>query len=173
MEPIRSDRSRQSRRRSTRSGGGTAADGGFARSLSGAAEGATADDVSAADEATNGGPVLESATIPGGVDAPTERLFDAVHAAGQRLLDRRTYSAAQAYRQAVQQFLRKVLPEANAVQISESGYGILSRKRYYVLTEINRSVDRLLRGLQQSQTEQLDILRRLEEIQGLLIDLIH
>jgi uncharacterized protein YaaR (DUF327 family) len=114
-------------------------------------------------------------TNPGisGVDAPTEKLFDAVHTAGQRLLDQRTYSAAQAYREAVRRFLRKVLPTANGVEIQESGYGILSRKRYYLLTSINRSVDRLLTGLMQTQGEQFAMLQRLEEIQGMLIDLTH
>ena len=78
-----------------------------------------------------------------------------------------------ASREAVQRFMQKVMPEANAVQVHESGYGILSRKRYFLLTEINRSVDRLVRGLMHSQERQLDMLRRLEEIQGMLIDLLH
>ena len=169
MEPIRSDRSRSPSRRSSRGGGARSggAEGAFSRQLSetGAAQPA---EESAAVEAA-----LESVSLPAGVDAPTERLFDAVHQAGQRLLDEQTYSAAQAYREAVQRFMQKVMPEANAVQVHESGYGILSRKRYFRLTEINRSVDRLVRGLMHSQERQLDMLRRLEEIQGMLIDLLH
>ena len=65
------------------------------------------------------------------------------------------------------------MPDANGVQIQESGMSVLSRKRYYLLTEINRSVDRLVSGLLRTQKEQIDILRRLEEIQGMLVDLIH
>lgn len=108
-----------------------------------------------------------------GVDAPTERLFDAVHQTGQRLLDDRTYTAAQKYREAVRRFLGKILASANAVEVHESQQDILSRKRYYLVTEINRSVDRLLNGLVQTQLEQMEILSRLEEIEGMLVDLLH
>jgi len=116
---------------------------------------------------------LRAPGLPGGIDAPTEQLFDEVHQAGQRLLNERTYTAAQAYRESIQRFLKKVMPDANGVQIQESGMSVLSRKRYYLLTEINRSVDRLVGGLLRTQKEQIDILRRLEEIQGMLVDLIH
>lgn len=172
MEPIRSDRGRPSSRRTKRAtpGQDAAVGGGFAARMTGA----ESSEVSAADS-TDEVDAPSGLANPGisGVDAPTEKLFDAVHAAGQRLLDRRTYSAAQAYREAVQRFLRKVLPAANGVEIQESGYGILSRKRYYLLTSINRSVDRLLTGLMQTQGEQMEMLQRLEEIQGMLIDLTH
>ena len=96
-----------------------------------------------------------------------------MHETGQRLLNERTFSAAQAYREAVQVFLRKVVPDANHVQISESSRGIMSRKRYYLLTDINRSVDRLITGVLQTQDVQFDILGRLEAIRGMLIDLMH
>jgi uncharacterized protein YaaR (DUF327 family) len=106
------------------------------------------------------------------VGAPVQRLYDAVHEAGQRLLHQRTYTAAQHYRESIRRFLRSVLPDANGITVQESHRDILSRKRYYLLTEINRSVDRLISGLLQTQVEQLDILNRLEEIEGLLVDLM-
>lgn len=106
------------------------------------------------------------------ITAPAERLYDAVHEAGQRLLQERTYTAAQRYRETVRRFLKRVVPEANSVVTHESNRDILSRKRYYLLTTVNRSVDRLITGLLQAQTEQLDILKRLEEIEGLLVDLM-
>ena len=49
----------------------------------------------------------------------------------------------------------------------------MSRKRYYLLTDINRSVDRLITGLLQTQDVQFDILGRLEAIRGMLIDLMY
>jgi uncharacterized protein YaaR (DUF327 family) len=169
MEPIRPDRSRPSSRRTSRSrtGESDSRDGAFLRRI------ADLDTPSGVDEPAPAGGILESPSLPEGVDAPTEKLYDEVHRAGQRLLNEKTYSAAQAYREAIQLFLRKVMPEANTIEIRESGHGILSRKRYYLLTEINRSVDRLVSGVLQTQHRQLDVLRRLEEIQGMLIDLLH
>lgn len=168
MDPIRSEPNRldpRRRRRSTSTGG---TDAGFAGILRGEAD--AAPDAEAVDDDTT---VLSRPELPSQVDAPTGALFDAVHAAGQRLLDERSYSAAQAYRDAVRSFLRRVIPEANSVQIHESGLTIVSRKRYFLLTEINRSVDRLLDGLLQTQKKQIDILERLEEVHGMLVDLLH
>lgn len=169
MEPIRPDRSRPSSRRTSRprTGESEAQDGSFLRRI------ADLDVPPAVEELSSPGGTLESPSLPEGVDAPTEKLYDEVHRAGQRLLNEKTYSAAQAYREAIQLFLRKVMPDANTIEIRESGHGILSRKRYYLLTEINRSVDRLVTGVLQTQHRQLDVLRRLEEIQGMLIDLLH
>ncbi len=167
MEPIRADRSRSTFRRKSGSSAAEHTGAGFAGHLS---RSETAEDVA---ETENVDSPLSAPGLPESIDAPTEQLFDQVHQAGQRLLNERTYTAAQAYREAIQRFLRKVMPDANGVQIQESGMSVLSRKRYYLLTEINRSVDRLVSGLLRTQKEQIDILRRLEEIQGMLVDLVH
>jgi len=106
------------------------------------------------------------------ISAPAERLYDAVHRAGQRLLHERTYTAAQRYRETIRRFLLKVVPDAHAVQIHESSRDILSRKRYYLITTVNSSVERLINGILQTQTQQLGILQRLEEIEGMLVDLM-
>ncbi|MDA3948231.1 MAG: DUF327 family protein [Spirochaeta sp.] len=166
MEPIRSDRQRgldrHKRNRTSTSSEGSGI-GGFATKL----ESVNApEDL---DPVVVGTPDLGA--IPD-ISAPAERLYDAVHEAGERLLQERTYTAAQQYRETVRRFLRKVVPEANSVSVHESQRDILSRKRYYLLTTINRSVDRLIHGLLQAQTEQLEILRRLEEIEGMLVDLM-
>lgn len=165
MEPIRSDRQQMMRRRKGAAGshggsitGEAAQSAAFSRRLE------ESESEPAVTEVSYG------ALAP--VDAPTERLLDAVHEAGQKLVDERTYTAALQYRETVKRFLQRVLPEANTLVMQESGRDIMTRKRYYLITEINRSVDRLVQGLLQTQTRQLDILSRLEEIEGLLVDLI-
>lgn len=167
MEPIRPDRSRFADRRRTGSArAGLGESGGFAGRLdsieSSETESAPSSDLEPVD--TSGLP---------GLDAPTAALFDAVHAAGQRLSDEQTYTAAQLYREAVRRFLRKVFPDAQTLEVHESSRGILNRKRYVLLTEVNRSVERLVSGLLQTQRRQLDTLARLEEIEGMLVDLLH
>ncbi len=169
MEPIRSREPGRFTRRKSSASPGSGTGEAFQRRL---APSGSAADIDAPEEAERPDASAAIAGLPG-VDAPTERLFDAVHEAGQRLLDDRTWTAAQQYREAIRRFLGKVLTEANAVEVHESRQDILSRKRYYLLTEINKSVDRLLEGLVQTQTRQIDILARLEEIEGMLIDLFH
>ncbi|SIQ84343.1 hypothetical protein SAMN05920897_11662 [Alkalispirochaeta americana] len=171
MEPIRPKQPVSSRRRlrgTASSGKGEVGEQSFDRHL--AAEAARGLEQPPASEVDQAGGSHPLAGLPG-VDAPTEELFDAVHLAGQRLLDERTYSAVQQYREAVRRFVGKVLAQANSVEIHESGPGLISRKRYYLITEINRSVERLLEGLQRTQSQQLEILSRLEEIEGMLVDL--
>jgi uncharacterized protein YaaR (DUF327 family) len=163
VEPIRADRNRGLDRRSSRSTRGSAESaGGFAARLDGA------ESVPAEVEAESS---VDLTGVPS-IDAPTEKLFDAVHAAGARLVHERTWSSAQAYREAIRRFLLKVVPDAQQVEVHESNRGILSRKRYYLLTTVNQSVDRLIQGLLQTQSEQIDMLQRLEEIEGLLVDLM-
>ncbi len=169
MEPIRPDRSREWRNRrrgsSDAASAGAAHAGGFAQRMHPL-------DPTGSDQVTpSESGEVSFLGIPG-VDEPTERLFDAVHSAGQRLVDQRTYTAALQYREAIRRFLQKVMPDANMVVLQESNRDILNRKRYYLLTEVNRSVDRLVQGLLQTQVQQLDILSRLEEIEGLLVDLL-
>lgn len=107
------------------------------------------------------------------VGTDIEELLDSVHRRGERLLERRTFSSVQEYREAVQAFLRRVVPDASQLETHESSHSILFRKRYTLLGEINRKVDRLVRGVLQTQAQQVEILSRLEEIEGLLVDLLH
>ncbi len=165
MEPIRSDSKRGvDRRPRSRSSLHETAGEGFARRL---------EQPAAESDASHLDPIDPSvlADLPP-IDAPVQRLYDAVHEAGQRLLQERTYSATQHYRESIRRFLRKVLPDANTIVVQESHKDILTRKRYYLVTSINRSVDRLVTGLLQTQSQQLDILHRLEEIEGMLVDLM-
>lgn len=167
MEPIRSDRTREWRKRRKTPGdtSSTSSTSMFSQRLNETTSTAGLEDSN---------PELQTISFESlpGVDAPTERLFDAIHEAGQRLMRERTYTAALHYRETVRRFLQNVLPDANQVLVQESRHDILNRKQYFLLTEVNRSVDRLVQGLQQTQGEQLDILRRLEQIEGLLIDLV-
>lgn len=107
------------------------------------------------------------------LDTATEELLDAVHTAGAQLLSDRTYQSAQRYREAVRAFMAQVLPDINDVIVSESGVNLLSRKRYFLLSEVNAKVDALVRGVLSSQHEQVTILAKLEEIEGLLVDFVH
>ncbi len=160
MEPIRSKEGKSLDRRRRRSQVGTRpSSGGFAARLEAAA--------------TNAVDNAQSPAPSGQIDAPVERLLDDVHTFGEMLLSDRGYGSAQRYREAVRRFLMAVIPEAGNVEVFESRKDILSRKRYYLLTQINQSVERLVNGVLQSQTEQVEILSRLEEIEGMLVDLTH
>jgi hypothetical protein len=133
--------------------------GGFAERLAATEN----DDVPAVSTATGGTPVVTESV---------ERLLDEVHSVGQELLDDRGYSTAQRYREAIRRFLAAVVPEIADIDIHESTTDILSRKRYYLIRTINTSVERLIEGVLSTQVRQVEILSRLEEVEGLLVDLL-
>lgn len=100
-------------------------------------------------------------------------MLDGIHALGEELVKRRTMQALRAYREAIKRFLRQVVGDGLGIKEQESGSSILTRKRYTMVTVINDNLERLVHGLMQSQEAQFTLLERVEEIQGLLVDLTH
>jgi hypothetical protein len=102
-----------------------------------------------------------------------EKLLDTVHSLGDELVRKRTYTALKEYRQAVQAFLAKIVHESVDVEEQSSGTNILNRKRFSILRVVDQRLERLARGMMESQGEQLELLQRVEEIYGMLVDLLH
>ena len=111
-----------------------------------------------------------TASVPEG---EAEKLLDTVHSLGDELVRKRTYSALKAYRVAVQAFLAKIVHDGVDVEEQSSGTNILNRKRFSILRVVDQRLERLARGMMQSQNEQLELLQRVEEIYGMLVDLLH
>lgn len=102
-----------------------------------------------------------------------ESMLDGIHQRGEELLKRRTMQSLRAYREAVKRFLRQVVGDGLGVAQQESGSSIATRKRYTIITVVNDRLERLVHGLMQTQEAQFSLLERVEEIQGLLVDLTH
>jgi hypothetical protein len=99
--------------------------------------------------------------------------LDEIHQAGDRLIAEPTPQQARAYRELIQRFMRGTVPGAFDVEEHQSGGNILKRKRFTLVRQIDQKVERLVAGILQSQGRQFDILARLEEIHGMLVDLMH
>ena len=54
-----------------------------------------------------------------------------------------------------------------------SGGNVLNRKRFSIVQIIDQKLDRLVQGMLQSQESQMELMSRVEEIHGLLVDLAH
>ncbi len=98
--------------------------------------------------------------------------LDAIHSFGERLKRDPNLSNLQEYRRLVQEFLNDVVSGAYGLERKESGRNILKRKRFTLVSMVNQKLDRLAVGLMRTQTEQLDLLARIDEINGLLVDLV-
>jgi len=105
--------------------------------------------------------------------AEIESILDEVHQLGEALSAEPTMTNIKKYKQGISRFLKTI--NLHNFQVEEQE-GILnrnfSRKKYYQVKVLNEKLDRLVAGVLQNQTAQLEILRRVEEIQGLLVDLL-
>ena len=101
-----------------------------------------------------------------------EELLDEVFSAGGELKSAPTLENIRTYRERVQAFLRHVVDHMLEVEESTSGGNVLRRKRYTLVRVIDGKLESLAASVLSAQREQLGILARVDEINGLLVDLI-
>ncbi|HOX32033.1 MAG TPA: YaaR family protein [Spirochaetales bacterium] len=101
-----------------------------------------------------------------------ERLLDEVHDSGDRLKENPTVDLVQAYKKAVRDFVHYVVERAYAVEQKSSGRNVLKRNVYYRVSVIDESLERLAAEILRNQRDKLEILRRVDEINGMIVDLL-
>ena len=111
------------------------------------------------------------------VDAVSEdeaaALLDAVFSVGDRLKRSQDAQTFAEYRQAVRSFLSAVVGGGIAIEERTSGSSVQRRKRYSLIQVIDAKLEQLAAGMISSQRQQLDLLAKVDEINGLLVDLRH
>jgi uncharacterized protein YaaR (DUF327 family) len=99
------------------------------------------------------------------------RLLDDVHSSGDALSKRPFPDEIKAYRQAVRNFVNYVVENSFDTEEHSSGTNLLARKKYTLVTVIDKKLEDLAAAIIRGQADQLAILAREDEIRGLLIDL--
>jgi uncharacterized protein YaaR (DUF327 family) len=100
-----------------------------------------------------------------------QELLDDVHSAGDALRLRPLGEEIKRYKQAVRHFLHYVV--ANNYSVKTESYLLNHEKRCKVQIEVvDRKLEQLAAGILSGQLGQIDILARLDEITGLLVDLL-
>jgi uncharacterized protein YaaR (DUF327 family) len=101
-----------------------------------------------------------------------EAMLDEVHECGEQLLMAQTLQNVKLYRNSVKAFLEHVLKRMMTLQASSSAANVPKRKRFTQIKVVDGKLERLVAELLASQHRQLDILGRINEISGLLVDLM-
>jgi uncharacterized protein YaaR (DUF327 family) len=109
---------------------------------------------------------------PEEVEAETVELMDAVFSAGDRLREHADRNSLSSYKDAVRKFLSAVVSRGLAIEEHTSGANVTRRKRYALVQVIDRKLEQLAAGLIANQKNQLDVLARIDEINGLIVDLV-
>lgn len=111
---------------------------------------------------------------PADVHADLEELVDNLHGRGERLKEQPTLGNIKEYRKAVSEFLKYISKHAlEAEQVEGARYHPLKKQKKYTLIKVvNEKLEQLATGILQSQFSQLDILQRVDEINGMIVDLL-
>lgn len=125
--------------------------------------------VDAVDEVTRSG--LRSERSARG-RAEAEELLDTIHVLGEELVRAHTLVNLDRYREAIQAFVRIVVSYGLEVQETESGAQVMNRKRFTTVAVVDQKLDRLGSALMATQAEPLALLARVQEIEGLLVNLL-
>lgn len=104
--------------------------------------------------------------------AEIEELLDAVHETGDRLKENPSIDLVQAYKKTVRDFVHYVVERSYAVEQKTSGRNVLKRNIYFRVSVIDESLEKLGAEILRNQRDNLEILRRIDEINGLLVDLL-
>jgi uncharacterized protein len=101
-----------------------------------------------------------------------EQLLDAVFNAGDRLKQAPTLDQIKDYRQKVKAFVKYAVEHSLALEETTSGANILKRKRFTLVRVIDEKLEALAVSVLSAQREQLAVLAQIDEINGLLVNLI-
>jgi len=126
----------------------------------------------ALDEASEGEAALGSGPAGALSDSELAVLLDDIHSSGDRLKENPTVDVVQAYKKAVRDFVHYVVARSYSLEEKTSGGKILKRKTYYRIAVIDESLEKLGAEILRNQRDKLEILRRVDEIYGILVDLL-
>lgn len=101
-----------------------------------------------------------------------EALLDDVHSLGERLKEKPLPDNIISYKNAVRSFVKYIVERTYAVTVSTSGGSLLKRKKFTQVQIIDQKLEQLAAGILSNQKDQLGLLGKIEEINGLLVDLM-
>ena len=118
------------------------------------------------------GPGVSGAIQDGMLEGSLEEMLDTIHSIGEKIRENANYETVSRYRSAVRAFIKHVVSEALAVDETHSSPNILRQKKFTLVKVIDQKLERLASGVLMNQHDVLDILARIDEINGLLVNLI-
>lgn len=101
-----------------------------------------------------------------------EELFAAIREAGTTLISSPTMQNIMIYRERIKAFTKYLMKNVLGVEEHVSKGNILKRKKYTLLKIVDKKLEDLARDFLLSQKNQLDMLARVNEINGLIVDLM-
>jgi uncharacterized protein len=108
----------------------------------------------------------------GALEESLEEMLDTIHSIGEKIRENANYETVSKYRNAVRGFIKHVVAGALTVEAKHSSPNILRQKKFTIIKVIDQKLERLASGVLMNQHDVLDILAKIDEINGLLVNLI-
>ena len=101
-----------------------------------------------------------------------EAILDEIFAIGERVKENPTQDRVRNYKGAVKALIKRVVEQGLAVEERQSSPNILRQKRFTLVKIIDDKLEKLAASVLINQRDTLDVLGRIDEINGLLVDLV-
>ncbi|MDR0759107.1 MAG: DUF327 family protein [Treponema sp.] len=101
-----------------------------------------------------------------------QALLDEVHSSGDELKGRPFPDEIVRYKKAVRNFIHYVVENSYVLEEKTSGVNLLRRKKFTLVQVVDRKLEQLAAGIMAGQTNQLELLARIDEIAGILVNLL-
>ncbi|MDL2229285.1 YaaR family protein [Treponema sp. OttesenSCG-928-L16] len=101
-----------------------------------------------------------------------QELLDDVHSTGDELKNRPFPEEIKQYKRAVRNFLHYVVENSYTTEKQHTGVNFFKKKSYTLIQVVDRKLEQLAAAIMAGQSSQMDILARLDEIAGLLVDML-
>lgn len=108
-----------------------------------------------------------------------EELLDDIHEAGEKLIEKPFISSIKEYKNAVRKFVGYIVKKAYEAETDvqtrrflKNGIPVLDEKKWVKIKVVDEKLEKLASYIVQSQKNQLTILKKIEEIEGILVDLM-
>ncbi|KXS45829.1 MULTISPECIES: YaaR family protein [unclassified Candidatus Frackibacter] len=105
------------------------------------------------------------------IKAKLDELLGLIDEQGERLSKKRTFKELVRYKKMVQKFVKEAVEKMYKVKEEYSSYGSGNHKVYTLVEKVDESLEELTRLVLDKQATQMEILDRLDEVRGMLVDI--
>lgn len=98
-------------------------------------------------------------------------LLDGIQKQGERLVQSRTAADLQKYKKLIQSFLQEVVKNGLSLEITDSFTSMNRGRRLKIIKEIDKNLLELSKKILEKEDANIQLLDKIGEIKGLLIDL--
>ncbi len=108
-----------------------------------------------------------------------QKMQDTIHQVGEKLLQNPRIDTAMEYKNAIQKLLQSIIPHIHAKEARTVKKGIMTshgpdftEHTFTIVNKINKKLDDILKLILGTQNDQMKLMQSLDEIKGLIVDLL-